>query len=136
MGGFRMESRQNFIVSLAEMKAMVGTEGGWRVLDCRSKEEYDGEVTGYSYVAKKGRIMGAEHLDIVPFQLSEENSTKALARTLKGEIGISETDKVVVYCGTGWRASRFLLMALDAGFKNFCVYEGGWYEWSSLMEEE
>ena len=49
--------------------------------------------------------------------------------------GIDINKRLVFYCGTGWRASEAFFYALVMGIKNITVYDGGWFEWSSLNFE-
>ena len=43
--------------------------------------------------------------------------------------GITSDKNISFHCGTGWRASETYFYALSMGYKNICVYDGGWYEW-------
>jgi rhodanese-related sulfurtransferase len=120
------------IISFDAFRALMQEEKeNFRLLDCRSKREFDGEITGYSYVKKLGRIDKSEHFDISRFQGVE--GCRELEKALLEDAGIGKLDRVVVYCGTGWRASLFLVMAQKMGFEGFQVYDGGWYEWSEKL---
>jgi rhodanese-related sulfurtransferase len=119
------------IISFDTFRALMQEEKeNFRLLDCRSKQEFDGEITGYAYVKKLGRIDKSEHFDISRFEGVE--GCRELEKALEGA-GIGKLDRVVVYCGTGWRASLFLVMAQKMGFEGFQVYDGGWYEWSEKL---
>jgi thiosulfate/3-mercaptopyruvate sulfurtransferase len=45
--------------------------------------------------------------------------------------GIHSTLHIAFYCGTGWRASLAFFYAWLMGWENICVFDGGWFEWSS-----
>jgi rhodanese-related sulfurtransferase len=38
----------------------------------------------------------------------------------------------VFYCGTGWRASLAFFYAWLMGWEQIAVFDGGWFEWSSV----
>jgi thiosulfate/3-mercaptopyruvate sulfurtransferase len=48
------------------------------------------------------------------------------------QAGIQPHRKTAFYCGTGWRASMAFFYAWLMGWENISVYDGGWYEWSTL----
>ena len=47
-------------------------------------------------------------------------------------IGVIGAKRVGFYCGTGWRASETFLCGYYLGWNNIAVYDGGWYEWSTI----
>ena len=111
---------------------IVGDLGPYRLLDARSAEEHAGDFTGYDYIPVAGRIPTSESIVNGDYQLTEDESlTNVLSRledTLKSK-GISKTDRLIWYCGTGWRAARMFVLSHALGYKNVGIYEGGWNEW-------
>jgi 3-mercaptopyruvate sulfurtransferase SseA len=100
----------------------------FRLLDCRSEAEFNGQVTGYNYVAGAGTIPKAESLVNGDFQLSGSETIAVMLKRLN-DLGITEEDLLIWYCGTGWRASRMCALSFALGYFNAKIYDGGWYEW-------
>lgn len=109
------------------------------IVDVRSREEYQENSTGYSYVDHKGKIPGAVWCGSghgnsgVEDYLRPDGTLRPLNEIaqLWKERGISGDDQLVFYCGTGWRASLAFCLAKLMGDKDISVYDGGWYEWST-----
>ena len=123
----------SLIVSHDELTRLIkGGAKGYRLLDCRSEAEFNGDVTGYSYVQHAGTIPTAESVVNGEFQV---DSTGAVATALKrleerfNLMEIDRSDRLIWFCGTGWRASRMCALSHALGFNSSCVYDGGWYEW-------
>jgi thiosulfate/3-mercaptopyruvate sulfurtransferase len=124
---------KDHFVSYERMVGMLaGKLGSYRLLDARSAEEYAGISTGYDYVPLAGKIPTAESLVDGDYQVStKEDLAAVLARlgTSLTQMGIGYGDRIVWYCGTGWRASRMCALTQALGYKNVGIYDGGWYEW-------
>lgn len=106
----------------------------------RSWPEYIGEVSGYNYIEKKGRIPGAIFADCGSDAYHMENyrnldHTTRESQEIK-EIwiknGIAPDKHLAFYCGTGWRGSEAWFNAWLMGWPRVSVYDGGWFEWSNL----
>jgi 3-mercaptopyruvate sulfurtransferase SseA len=105
----------------------------------RSRAEYFGEVSGYNYIHKKGRIPGAVFADCGSDAYHMENYRNSDQTTREyHEIeqlwyasGITSDKKNAFYCGTGWRASEAFFNAWLMGWNGVSVYDGGWFEWSN-----
>ncbi len=114
------------------VQLLAGSLGPYRLLDARSAEEYAGTFTGYDYVPLAGRIPTAESVINGDYQVSATEGLEAvlarLADTLAGK-GIDHEDRIVWYCGTGWRASRMCALTRALGYANVAIYDGGWNEW-------
>ena len=138
-GRWHPKHKEHF-VSYKEMDQMVAGElGPYRLLDARSAEEYAGVYTGYEYVALAGRIPTAESVINNEYQVSAKESLASvlsrLAATLEGK-GIGHHDRIVWYCGTGWRASRMCALTQALGYLNVAIYDGGWNEWQLHHPED
>ncbi|WP_152552523.1 sulfurtransferase [Mangrovibacter sp. MFB070] len=108
------------------------------LVSVRSLAEHRGKTSGYTYIEAAGDIPGAhwghagEHNGSVQDFLNPDGTmirADALAALWAGE-GIFPRQKVVFYCGTGWRASAALFYARAMGWQDIALYDGGWYEWS------
>ncbi len=109
------------------------------LVSVRSWREFIGEVSGYHYIRKKGRIPGAVFSNCGSDAYHMENF-RNFDNTVREyheieqfwrEAGITPDKHNAFYCGTGWRASEAFLNAWLMGWPNIAVYDGGWFEWSN-----
>lgn len=105
----------------------------------RSRREYIGEVSGYNYIEKKGRISGAVFAECGSDAYHMENyrnldhTTREYHEIEKDwkDAGITPDKFNAFYCGTGWRASEAFFNAWLMGWSDIAVFDGGWFEWSN-----
>jgi thiosulfate/3-mercaptopyruvate sulfurtransferase len=109
------------------------------LVSVRSWPEYIGEVSGYNYIERKGRIPGSVWGDCGSDAYHMENY-RNLDHTCRefGEIvaswekiGITPDKRNAFYCGTGWRGSEAFFNAWLLGWPRVSVFDGGWFEWSN-----
>ena len=109
------------------------------LVSIRSWREFIGEVSGYNYIEKKGRIPGAVFGNCGTDAYHMENY-RNLDHTIREyheimdnwkETGITPDKKNAFYCGTGWRGSEAFMNAWLMGWDNIAVFDGGWFEWSN-----
>ncbi|WP_430814215.1 rhodanese-like domain-containing protein [Carboxylicivirga sp. RSCT41] len=109
------------------------------IISVRSWEEYIGNVSGYNYIEKKGRIPGSVFGNCGSDAYHMENY-RNLDHTIRearevmdiwNEGGITPDKHLAFYCGTGWRGSEAFYNAWLMGWPNVSVYDGGWFEWSN-----
>ncbi|MBD3331521.1 thiosulfate sulfurtransferase [candidate division GN15 bacterium] len=126
------------IVDLPEAKELLASDDG-ELVSIRSWEEFIGNVSGYNYIEKAGRIPGAIFGDCGSDAYHMENY-RNIDHTMREyhEIadiwksnGIVPDKHIAFYCGTGWRGSEAFLNAYFMGWPRVSVYDGGWLEWSS-----
>jgi thiosulfate/3-mercaptopyruvate sulfurtransferase len=126
------------IVSIDEAKKILQSRD--KNLVCvRSFREYIGEVSGYNYIRKKGRIPGAVFANCGSDAYHMENYRNVDLTTREyheieniwTESGITANKHNSFYCGTGWRASEAWFNAWLIGWSNISVFDGGWFEWSN-----
>lgn len=124
-------------VDLPEAKAILAADDA-NLVCVRSRREYLGEVSGYSYIEKKGRIPGAVFGDCGTDAYHMENY-RNLDGTCReygevvaawGTAGITPEKHNAFYCGTGWRGSEAFFNGWLLGWPRVSVYDGGWFEWS------
>ena len=118
---------------------IAGKLGLYRLLDARSAEEYAGVFTGYDYIPLAGKIPTAESIINGDYQVSAtENLGAVLARlaATMARKGIGHADRIVWYCGTGWRASRMCALTQALGYTNVGIYDGGWNDWHQRHPED
>ena len=105
----------------------------------RSWPEFTGEVSGYNYIEKKGRIPGAIFADCGSDAYHMENyrnfdqTSREYHEIAENWIksGITPDKHLAFYCGTGWRGSEAWFNAWLMGWPRVSVYDGGWFEWSN-----
>ncbi len=136
--GVEIPDHPEYIVDLSEAKQLLAADNG-ELVSIRSWEEFIGNVSGYNYIGKTGRIPGAVFGNCGSDAYHMENyrnidqtmrSYREIAAFWKDN-GIVPEKHVAFYCGTGWRASEAFFHAWLMGWPRVSVYDGGWFEWSS-----
>ncbi|HLN20704.1 MAG TPA: rhodanese-like domain-containing protein [Bacteroidales bacterium] len=136
--GDLIPSRPCLAVDTPEAKEILGSADS-NLVCVRSFSEYTGEVSGYNYIEKKGRIPGAIFADCGSDAYHMENyrnpdhTTREFPEIEKiwKANGISRDKRLAFYCGTGWRGSEAFINAWLMGYPRIAVYDGGWFEWSN-----
>lgn len=124
-------------VDISEAKKILKSENK-NLVSVRSWREFIGEVSGYHYIKKKGRIPGAVFGNCGSDAYHMENyrnldhTTREYHEIEKmwAEVGITPEKQNSFYCGTGWRASEAFFNAWLMGWPHISVFDGGWFEWS------
>ncbi|SJZ40995.1 thiosulfate/3-mercaptopyruvate sulfurtransferase [Cetobacterium ceti] len=137
--GSNIPLNKNYILNINEAKKVLKDNKEHELLvDIRSYKERIGEVSGYSYMHRKGRIKGSVWgmggtssvtlEDYRNIDNTMRNGNEILAMWKK--LNIDPNKKLVFFCGSGWRASEALYYSQVLGFKNNSIYSNGWMEWS------
>jgi len=136
--GIKIPARPEIIVDIPKAKEMIKSTNA-ELVCVRSYAEYTGEVSGYNYIDKKGRIPGAifgncgtdayhmENYRNVDHTVREAQEVAAIWE----EVGITPDKHLAFYCGTGWRGSEAFFNSFLMGWKHVSVFDGGWFEWSN-----
>ncbi|MGD2033662.1 MAG: rhodanese-like domain-containing protein, partial [Bacteroidales bacterium] len=136
--GAKIPVNPGLIIDTPKAKELIKASDG-EIVSVRSWSEWIGEVSGYNYIEKKGRIPGAVFGNCGTDAYHMENyrnldhTTKEyheISETWK-EAGITPDKHLAFYCGTGWRGSEAFFNAWLMGWPNVSVYDGGWFEWSN-----
>ena len=123
---------------LPEVKELLASKRGVLV-DSRSRPEYEGRVSGYNYIQKKGAIPGAVfvaggtdayHMETYRNPDGTAAEHEAIARAWTA-LGLRRDAPAWFFCGTGWRASEAFWNGWLMGWPEVGVYDGGWFEWSN-----
>lgn len=125
-------------VDLPEAREILSSPEG-NLVSVRSWPEYVGEVSGYNYIEKKGRIPGsvfgscgsdAYHMEDYR---NLDHTTREYHEIVAAweRIGVTPDKRNAFYCGTGWRGSEAFFNAWLLAWPSVAVYDGGWFEWSS-----
>jgi len=136
--GTAIPSNPGLVVDIQEAKEILNS-GNENLVSVRSWSEFIGEVSGYNYIEKRGRIPGAVFGNCGSDAYHMENyrnldHTTREYREIEriwAEAGITPDKRNAFYCGTGWRASEAFFNAWVMGWPHISVFDGGWFEWSS-----
>ncbi len=139
--GDKIPDKPELAVDVPEAKEMLKSDDA-ELVSVRSWPEYTGEVSGYNYIEKKGRIPGAifgncgsdaYHMENYRNDDHTIREYHEVAERWK-EIGITPDKHIAFYCGTGWRGSEAFFSAWLMGWPRVSVFDGGWFEWSNDPE--
>jgi len=128
-------------VDVPEAKEIITSDQA-ELVSVRSWPEYIGEVSGYNYIEKKGRIPGsvfgncgtdAYHMENYR-NLDHTTREYHEVEEIWKEVGVVAEKHNAFYCGTGWRGSEAWLNAWLMGWPRVSVFDGGWFEWSNDPE--
>jgi thiosulfate/3-mercaptopyruvate sulfurtransferase len=139
--GAKIPSHRQLAVDMPEAKTILASKKA-ELVCIRSWEEYIGQVSGYNYIEKKGRIPGAIFGNCGSDAYHMENyrnldHTTREYHEIKAnwdEVGITPDKHLAFYCGTGWRGSEAFFNAWLMGYPQVSVFDGGWFEWSNDPE--
>ena len=135
--GRNSPAHPEYLVGITAVKEMMQHHQGLLV-SVRSWDEYCGKTSGYDYIQPVGRIAGSVwgHSGSDSQNMEEYRNLDGTMRSYHEiannweKAGITRDQKLIFYCGTGWRASKAFFYAYVMGWKQIGVYDGGWYEWS------
>ncbi len=134
--GANIPSNPHFVVDLKEAKEILKNHNK-NLVSIRSYKEYIGEVSGYNYIEKKGRIPGsifgncgsdAYHMENYRNLDHTTREYHEIEKMWK-EVGITSDKHNSFYCGTGWRGSEAFFNAWLMGWNDISLFDGGWFEW-------
>ena len=136
--GVKIPANPEIIVDIEEAKEMIKAEDA-DIVCVRSWPEYIGEVSGYNYIEKKGRIPGAVfgNCGTDAYHMENYRNVDHTVREAQEvtdfwmEAGITPDKQLAFYCGTGWRGSEAFFNAWLMGWPRVSVFDGGWFEWSN-----
>jgi len=136
--GARIPDHPEFAVDLPQAREILRSDDQ-NLVSVRSWREFTGEVSGYNYIEKKGRIPGAVfgNCGSDAYHMENYRNLDHTAREyheiekIWAASGITPDKHNSFYCGTGWRASEAFFNAYLMGWPAISVFDGGWFEWSS-----
>ncbi len=136
--GVTIPSKPELAVDIPEAKEMLKSNNA-ELVSVRSWPEFIGEVSGYNYIEKKGRIPGAifGNCGSDAYHMENYRNTDHTTREFQeiAEIwksaNITPDKHLAFYCGTGWRGSEAFYNAWLMGWPRVSVFDGGWFEWSN-----
>lgn len=137
--GTTVPAHPEYLLSLDDVKDKLKNDTNFKLVSIRSRVEFLGETSGYSYIDRAGEPKGAVwgHAGSDPYNMEDyvhEDGTYITADEmveLWKDCDFTKDNELSFYCGTGWRAAVPWLIAYDAGWSGMTMYDGGWYEWQT-----
>ena len=135
--GVNIPVHPEYDISRAKEVAEKVKNEGLKLVSIRSWDEYTGKTSGYDYIEKAGEPQGAifgfsgeTKADVNDYYDPDGTlrNPQEIYNLWKGQ-GIQETDKIALYCGTGWRNAVPWFMTQLTGRANTYFYDGGWNDW-------
>ncbi len=136
--GITIPANPEIIIDIDDAKEYLKSSEK-NLISVRSWDEYIGNVSGYHYIEKKGRIPGAVFGNCGSDAYHMENyrnpdhtirEASEVGLNLKKQ-GITPEKFNAFYCGTGWRASEAFFNVWLMGWPHVSVFDGGWFEWTN-----
>jgi len=136
--GVEIPAKPEVFVDLPEAKTLLAVSDG-ELVSVRSWNEFIGDVSGYNYIDRKGRIPGAVfgncgsdayHMESYRNQDHTTREYHEIGNFWR-ESEIVPKKHIAFYCGTGWRASEAFFNSWLMDWPKTCVFDGGWLEWSN-----
>ncbi len=136
--GLQIPANPSLVVDVPEAKEMLASREA-ELVSVRSWPEFIGEVSGYNYIEKTGRIPGAVFGNCGSDAYHMENyrnldhTTREYMEIVDiwNEVGVTPDKHLAFYCGTGWRGSEAFFNAWLIGWPRVALFDGGWFEWSN-----
>lgn len=135
--GTKVPAHPEYQMSIEEVKEKLKNDDNFRLVSIRSKDEFLGKTSGYSYIKKAGEPEGAVwgHAGSDPYHMEDYMNEDGTVidydqlEKLWSDCDFNKDNELAFYCGTGWRAAIPWLICYENGMDNAAVYDGGWYEW-------
>ena len=131
-----MELKLLPILNIDETVEKLKNDKDFTLVSVRSKDEWLGKTSGYSYIPKAGEPKGAlwgesgeGNSGMGKYwndDLTVKNFEDVVASWKTNGIGLS--NNMSFYCGTGWRAATPFLMMYERGY-DVTLFDGGCNEW-------
>ena len=111
--GVNVPAHPEYDIARAKEMSEKAQKEGIKLVSIRSWDEYTGKTSGYDYIDKKGEPKGAiygfsgtdaANMDDYYDPDGTLRNPQEIYNLWKDQ-GISDTDKIAVYCRTGWRNS-------------------------------
>lgn len=136
--GCKVPANPDVIDTISETQKML-KESNYTLVDNRTKEEYEGKTSGYSYFDKAGRIEGA----VYGYAGINTSGSMLYYRNIDGTMrnadeilamwkscGINTSNHLAFMCGGGYRAAEVYWDSLVMGLTNTSLFADGWCGWA------
>jgi len=126
---FVPHSREQIVLTTAELANDINGIDGLRLYDARDAARFRGEIEPIDPVA--GHIPGSQSLPY-PVSLNEDGgwkSKEALEELWLSVLGEDKNAPWAVMCGSGVTACHLAVSGMEAGYREPRLYVGSWSEW-------
>ena len=135
--GTTVPAHPEYWLSMEDAKEKLEKDDNFKLVSIRSREEFEGKTSGYSYIDTAGEPKGAVwgHAGSDPYHMEEylhEDGTYITYDEmikLWSDCDFTVDNELSFYCGTGWRATIPWLLCYEGGMEGMTLYDGGWYQW-------
>lgn len=138
--GAPVPGRADVFSTMDYVKANLGKNDNFVLVDNRTMDEHLGKISGYTYHDKKGRIPGSVFgyagkkgsYGMEYFRnpdLTMRNPADFME--LWHQQGIDTNKHLSFMCGSGWRVAEIYYYAGVAGLTDISVFSDGWIGWSN-----
>jgi thiosulfate/3-mercaptopyruvate sulfurtransferase len=110
--------------------------------DVRSRDEYTGKISGYSYVQARGRIPNAvwayDGDDAALIYTDADGTLRSYTevRDIWEGLGVTSDKEIIFYCGSGYRSALTFFYAYLMNYPDIRNYSDGWEGWSTTYTED
>ncbi len=127
--------------TMDETRAGLKKTDKFTLVDNRTWKEHIGEVSGYDYHDKRGRIPGAvfgyagkESAYAMEYYRNPDQTMRNAAEFLAlwKNRGIDTNKHLSFMCGSGWRVAEIYYYADVVGLNNIGIFSDGWIGWSNI----
>ena len=139
---FNGTTRPEYLAATADVFNRYLNTAATALVDVRAGGEYAGIISGYGYLAAKGRIPGAVQAgdadDASRIYNDSDGTLRSFAevRSHWNGIGATSGKELIFYCGGGYRSSLTFLYAYLMGYPSIRNYSDGWMGWSTTYTED
>lgn len=108
-----------------------------KLASVRTWKEFIGANQGHAWNKGVGEIAGAVYLG--DERLANINGQIAAPDHYLPhwqEWGITQDQRILLYCGTSWRSSTAFFVMKHLGWKKVAMFDGSWYKWYLAHEKE
>ncbi len=127
VGPRSFEPRLNPTVRI--LAASLAGNAGVKVLDLRSREEFQGKIATEARSGHLPRSINLPWTTLLGQDGDFLRSKEELEQVLSA-VGASREERVVTYCSYGPRAAVGYVALQQAGYRNVRVYDGSFHDWA------
>ena len=121
-----------------DLKAALEGKPNVKLACVRSLEEFEGKTQGHAWNAGAGQIKGAIYMGDDEVLMDEQGLLADPKTYLEAfeAAGFTKDQRIIVYCGTSWRASTAFFVLKSLGYPEVAVFDGSWYKWKIAHDAE
>ena len=136
--GGQVPGNPEFVLPIEDVRNKLEEDTNFRLVSIRPYEEFIGETSGYSFIAKAGEPKGAVWGKGGSEYINEDETVITMDEMKELWEGLDFTldNELSFYSGRSWNAAIPFLIMYENGYTNMSIYDGGWYRWQLNNEFE